>query len=154
LQKRVAAKAAKLSFESVASDIETETGVRLGTRQIKEIVDAAAQDFDAFYAQPCSQEIAQYAAAKPIQVLTFDGKGVVMRKEALREATRKRAEANVPKAPRGFARQDKSNRKRMATVAGIYQCQSSDVTSTVRCAVHKAWHSSSLRCDWCPNPAK
>ena len=67
-------------------------------RQIQEIVDAAAQDFDAFYAQPCPEEIEQHAAAKPIQVLTFDGKGVVMRKEALREETRKRAEANVPKA--------------------------------------------------------
>ena len=120
LQKRVAAKAAKMSFESVASDIEAETGVRMGTRQIEEIVLAAAQDFDAFYTQPCPEVIAQHAAAKPIQVLTFDGKGVVMRKESLREATRKRAEASPPKAPRGFARQDKSNRKRMATVAGIY----------------------------------
>jgi hypothetical protein len=43
-----------------------------------------------------------------------------MRKEALREATRKRAEASAPQPPRGFARQDTSNRKRMATVAGIY----------------------------------
>lgn len=75
LQKRVAAKAAQMSFESVSSDIETETGVRIGTRQLKEIVEAAAQDFDAFYAQPCSEEIEQHAASKPIQVLTFDGKG-------------------------------------------------------------------------------
>ncbi len=49
LQKRVAAKAAKMSFEGVASDIEAETGVRIGTRQIEEIVYAAAQDFDTFY---------------------------------------------------------------------------------------------------------
>ena len=120
LQKRVAAKAAKMAFESVASDMEAEPGVRMGTRQIEEIVLAAAQDFDAFYAQPCPEEIEQHAAAKPIQVLTFDGKGVVMRKEALREETRKRAETSAPQAPRGFARQDQSHRKRMATVAGIY----------------------------------
>ena len=120
LQKRVAAKAAKMSFENVADDIKTETGVRLGKRQVEEIVYAAAQDFDAFYAQPCPEDVQQQAASKPIQVLTFDGKGVVMRTEALREETRKRAEAGAPKAPRGFARQDKSNRKRMATVAGIY----------------------------------
>ncbi len=43
-----------------------------------------------------------------------------MRKEGLREATRKRAEASTPQVPRGVARQDKSNRKRMATVAAIY----------------------------------
>jgi hypothetical protein len=120
LQKRVVAKAAKMSFESVAGDIETETGVRIGKRQVEQIVSVAAQDFDAFYAQPCPEEVQRQAAAKPIQVLTFDGKGVVMRKEALRKETRKRAEANGSKAPRGFHRQDQSNRKRMATVAGIY----------------------------------
>ena len=119
LQKRVAAKAAKLSFESVAGDIETDTGVRIGKRQVEQIVSAAAQDFDAFYAQPCAEEVQRQAAAKPIQVLTFDGKGVVMRKEALRKETRKRAEANGPKALRGLHRHDQSNRKRMATVAGI-----------------------------------
>jgi hypothetical protein len=109
-----------MSFASVANDIATETGVRIGKRQVEQIVSAAAQDFDAFYAQPCPEEVQQQAAAKPIQVLTFDGKGVVMRQEALRPETRKRAAANGPQAPRGFHRQDQSNRKRMATVAGIY----------------------------------
>jgi len=120
LQKRVAAKAAKMSFESVADDIETDTGVRIGKRQVEQIVGAAAQDFAAFYEQPCPKEVQRQAAAKPIQVLTFDGKGVVMRQEGLREQTRKRAEASAPKAPRGLSREEKSNRKRMATVAGIY----------------------------------
>ena len=120
LQKRVAAKAAKLAFASVAGDIATETGVRIGTRQVEQIVSAAAQDFDALYAQPCPEEVQRQAAATPLQVLTFDGKGVVMRQEALRKETRKRAEANGPTAPRGFHRQDQSNRTRMATVAGIY----------------------------------
>jgi hypothetical protein len=119
LQKRVAAKAAKSSFEGVVNDIETETGVCLGKRQVEQIVYAASQDFDAFYAQGCSEEVQQQAHAKPIQVLTFDGKGVVMRPEALREATRKKAEARGQRPPRGFARQEKSHRKRMATVAGI-----------------------------------
>ena len=120
LQKRVAAKAARLSFEAVARDIETETSVRLGKAQVEQIVNGAAQDFDAFYVQPCPPQLQQSAQSKPIQVLTFDGKGVVLRKEALREATRKKAEARAQQMPRGFARQEKSNRKRMATVASIY----------------------------------
>src|SRR2546426_1730387 len=120
LQKRVAAKAARLSFEAVARDIETETSVRLGKAQVEQIVNGAAQDFDAFYVQPCPPQLQQSAQSKLIQVLTFDGKGVVMRKEALREATRKKAEARAQQMPRGFARQEKSNRKRMATVASIY----------------------------------
>jgi hypothetical protein len=119
LQKRVAVKAVKMSFEEVVNDIETETGVRIGKGQVEQIIYGAAQDFDAFYAQPCSEEAQQQAHAKPIQVLTFDGKGVVMRPEALREATRKKAEAGAQQPRRGFARREKANRKRMATVAGI-----------------------------------
>lgn len=119
MQKRVAAKAAKRSFDEVAQAIVGETTVRIGKRQIEQIVSSAAQDFDAFDAQPCSEELQQHVAAKPIQVLIFDGKGVVMRQEALREATRKKAAACAQRAPRGFARQDKAHRKRMATVAGL-----------------------------------
>ena len=62
----------------------------------------------------------QQLYANPIQVLTFDGKGVVMRQEALREATRKQAEARAQSAHHGLAQKAKSHRKRMATVAGIY----------------------------------
>ena len=119
VQKRVAAKAAQMSFAGVAGDMEAETGVRLGKRQVEEIVCAAAQDFDTLYAQPCPEAIAPHASAKPMQVLTCDGKGVVRRTEARREETRKRAEARAPQVPRGFARQDTSHRTRMATVAGI-----------------------------------
>jgi hypothetical protein len=43
-----------------------------------------------------------------------------MRPEALREATRKKAEARAQHAPRGFARKEKSNRRRMAAVASLY----------------------------------
>jgi hypothetical protein len=120
LQKRVAAKAVKMSFDEVGSDIETETGVRMGKAQVEQIVYGAAQDFDAFYAQPYSPEGQQHARAQPIQVLTFDAKGVVMRPEALRDATRKKAKTCAQTPRRGFARQEKAHRKRMATVAGIY----------------------------------
>lgn len=120
LQKRVVRKVVKDSFEGVAKDIQEETSVRIGKRQIEEIVCAAARDFDAFYAQDCPEEIRKQVHSKPILVLTFDGKGVVMRKGGLREETRKKAEAETRKPPRGLTRKDKANRKRMATVAGIY----------------------------------
>jgi hypothetical protein len=54
LQKRVAAKAAKMSFAEVVHDIAAETSVRMGKAPVEQIVYEAAQDFDAFYAQPCS----------------------------------------------------------------------------------------------------
>ena len=108
-----------MSFDEVAHDIETETAVRIGKRQVEQIVYDAAQDFEAFYPQPCSEDVQRQLYAKPIQVLTFDGKGVVMRQEALREATRKKAEARAQSAPHGLAQKATSNRKRMATVAGL-----------------------------------
>jgi hypothetical protein len=42
-----------------------------------------------------------------------------MPQEALREATRKKAEARAQSAPHGLAQKAQANRKRMATVAGI-----------------------------------
>ena len=143
LQKRVAAQAVKASLEGVVNDIDTETGVRLGKRQVEQLVYAAAQDFDVFYAQGCADEVQQHVHAKPIQVLTFDGKGVVRRPEALREATRKKAEGSAQRPPRGFARQEKSNRKRMATVRA-------SLTLLVLCALRTRWRGSLRPCGWFP----
>ena len=120
LQKRVARKAVKESFAGVSKEIEEETGVRIGKRQVEEIVRSGARDFDAFYAQQSLAETLLQVQSKPIQVLTFDGKGVVMCKDALREETRKKAEASTGKPPRGFYRKRTPNRKRMATVVGLY----------------------------------
>jgi hypothetical protein len=120
LHQRVARQAAKESFEEVVKDLEAETGVPIGKRQVEEIVAAAAHDFEAFYSQSLPADIQRQAQSQPIQGLTLDGKGVVMRPEGLRERTRKKAEASPPRSPRGFSHQAKANRKRMATVAGIY----------------------------------
>jgi hypothetical protein len=119
LQKRVAAKAATMAVDDVAHDIETATAVRLGKPQGEPIVSGAAQDFDALYAQPCAEEGPRPVSAKPMQVLPCDGQGGVMRQEALREATRKKAEARAQSAPHGLAHTAKANRNRMATVAGL-----------------------------------
>jgi hypothetical protein len=120
LQKRVSVKAGKESFEAVSKDIEEETGVRIGKHQVEQIVRRAAQDFEAFYARATPEAVQQPVQGQPIQVLTFAGKGVVMRPEGLREGTRKKAEASTRQPPRGFSRRDSANRKRMATVAGLY----------------------------------
>ena len=53
-------------------------------------------------------------------VLSCDGKGVVMRKEDLREATRKAAEGATHKKQTRLSKGEKRNRKRMATVAAVY----------------------------------
>jgi hypothetical protein len=61
LQKRVAAKAAKMSFESVASDIVAETGVRIGTRQIEGLLPMSQREshFSIVYSPPYMEETPQ-----------------------------------------------------------------------------------------------
>ena len=77
-------------------------------------------------------------------MLTFDGKGVVRRPEALREATRKQAKARAQQPPSGFPRKEKANRKRMATVAGI-----SHIDRHIRCPQTVARQFAPLR--WVPS---
>jgi hypothetical protein len=58
----------------------------------------------------------------PLIVLTSDGKGVVMRKEDLREATRKKSRKKKKFTKRdNIFHKDKSNSKRIATVASVYE---------------------------------
>ena len=53
-------------------------------------------------------------------VLSLDGKGIVMRREDLREATRKAAENAQHKLDRRLSKGEKRGRRRMATVAAVY----------------------------------
>ncbi len=105
LRKLAAAESARGSFEDVGAAISRATGVRVGKRQAEQLARAAAADIDAFYAARRPGP----AADAVLLVLQFDGKGIVMRPEALRPATAKAAAAASPKlatrlSPRGEAR--------------------------------------------------
>jgi hypothetical protein len=104
------------SFDQAHQAVERRCGNVLGKRRLEELVVAAAVDVDDFYRTvipvPCSRQM-------PL-VVQVDGKGVVMRLEALREATR-RAAAKAATGHRGrLAPGEKPNRKRMATVACVF----------------------------------
>ena len=84
----------------------------------------AAQDFDAFYEARRAEE-GQPPPEGSVVVLTFDGKGVVLHREDLREATRKAAEKRRLHREQlsRFKRLkpgEKKHSKRMATVAAVY----------------------------------
>ena len=117
LRRRLAQEVAVMSFAEAVERIAHTTGGRIPKRQSEEVVVKVAQDFEAFYAMrhPQGNE-----AQEELLVLTTDGKGIVMRHEDLREATRKAAaRARTKRKPRvspGVKRQ----RKRMATVASVY----------------------------------
>jgi hypothetical protein len=121
LRKKVAVEAARSSFEEVVEAIVEHTGAQVPKRQTEELCQRAAQDFEAFYAERRAQsQVPPADAAGAIVVLTTDGKGVPMRKDALRPQTRKAAETSTHKLSTRLSKGEKRHRKRMATVASVY----------------------------------
>src|SRR3990172_9178417 len=118
LRRLGAVEAARGSFDATVEGIERNTGTKVPKRQVEELVERAAQDFDAFYERPESAEAA--TNEDDLLVLSLDGKGIVMRHEDLREATRKAAEKAQHKLDRRLSKGEKKDRKRMATVAAVY----------------------------------
>jgi hypothetical protein len=117
LRRRAAEEAAKASFEETVQSLAAHTGTAVGKRQVEQLVQRAAADFDAFYAQRRPDARAPTAS---LLVLTVDSKGVVMRPEDLREATRQAATTRHHKLGKRLAKGEKRNAKRMATVAAVY----------------------------------
>ena len=127
VRRRAAIEAGRGSFDEAVEAMARGTGADIAKRQLEELVVRAAQDFDDFYT---SREAVPLAPSPDsLLVLTVDGKGIVMRKEALREGTRKAAETERHHYEKRLARGEKANRKRMATVAALY-----DIAPFVRTA--------------------
>ena len=59
----------------------------------------------------------------PLLVLTTDGKGIVVRKADLTEATRKQSERNPNKLKNRLSSVEKKNRSLLASVASVYQIE-------------------------------
>ncbi|MFH0902106.1 MAG: ISKra4 family transposase [Pseudomonadota bacterium] len=120
VQQRAAVEATRGSFDDAVESIVTTTGAKISKRQLEDLVVRAATDFDAFYQMRGNLSPGVVAELGEILVLTTDGKGVVMRLEALREATRRAALRKVHKLKRRLAKGEKKDRKRMAQVAAVY----------------------------------
>ena len=124
VSRRVAQEAAKSSFDEVVTAIQQTTGAHVPKRQVQELAKRAAVDFDAFYKERAVLERQmtpmQLGMSDELVVVTADGKGIVMRREALLEATRRAAEMEEHKLSKRLSKGEKKNRKRMATVAAVY----------------------------------
>lgn len=118
LCRRVAQEVAKSSFDEGVESIRDTTGGMVPKRQIIEQTAKIAQDFDVFYSLPAEPE-----NSSDLLVITTDAKGIVMRREDLRPATRKAAEEQKAVAGARLTPGEKRNRKRMATVASVYSQQ-------------------------------
>lgn len=118
LRRLAGLESARGSFEGAADAIERVTGSKLGKRQVELLAQRAAEDFERFY----EQRQRQLSAVGDLLVLTCDGKGIVMRPDALRKATRRAAEQATTKLQTRLSKGEKRNRKRMAEVGAVYDC--------------------------------
>jgi hypothetical protein len=110
--------AARGSFEAARGAITGRCGPVMGKRQIEQAVVNAAGDITAFYAaripMPCT--------ASTLLIISADAKGIVMRPGALRPATAKAA-ARQGRMRTRLTAGEKPNRKRMATLACVYDAE-------------------------------
>ena len=118
-----AIESARGSFEEAAGAVCRATGVGIGKRQVEQLAACSAVDFEAFY-QGASRTQAKDG---DLLVLSADGKGIVMRPDALRPATAKAAGKSTAKLKTRLSKGEKRNRKRMAEVGAVY-----DVTPVAR----------------------
>jgi hypothetical protein len=116
LRRLASVEATRGSFAQAVAAIGRATRQRVGKRQVEMLTVRAAADVDGFYVQrrppSCPDDV--------VLAMSADAKGVVMRPEALREATAK-AQASQKLATR-LSAGEKSNRKRMAEVVSVFDC--------------------------------
>src|ERR1700722_15907847 len=97
LQRRVALEVIKGSFDDAVESITEQTGQLVHKQQVEHIAVSVSHDFEAFYKANVSDEKIEDAKEAPLLILTTDGKGIVMHKDDLRPATRKKAEMSTQK---------------------------------------------------------
>ena len=88
----------------------------VGKRQAMQLAEDMSQDFEAFY----QQRAMEAEDTDDLLILSFDGKGLVMRPDGLREGTRKNAAKSKKKQQTRLSPGEKKDRKRMAQVATVY----------------------------------
>jgi hypothetical protein len=120
VRRLAAIEAAAGSFEHATGQVREHTGLALGKRQVEELTVRAAVDFEQFYAERTGAADEQQHDRDDVLVLTADGKGIVMRAEALREATARAAARASPKLKTRLSKGEKANRKRIAEVGAVY----------------------------------
>ncbi|MFE0172391.1 hypothetical protein ACFWZ2_08750 [Streptomyces sp. NPDC059002] len=107
-----------MSYDGALEAIWRRCGPVLDKRRLAGLLVEAACDIDAFnkgrVVEPCTSDT--------VLVLSVDGKGIVMRPAALREATRQAAEKRQHTFRTRLTAGEKTARTRMATLGAVYDC--------------------------------
>ena len=88
---RLAEQVNHCAYDHAIEQLSSTTGAAIGKRQSLRLVQDIAQDFEDYYLQ---NRYIEPEKTDALLVLTFDGKGIVMRPDSLRECTKKRAKKN------------------------------------------------------------
>jgi hypothetical protein len=127
VRRLAAIESARGSFDDATDQVRERTGLMLGKRQVEQLAQRAAVDFEEFYATNARSPVEE--DHHDALVISCDGKGVVMRPGALRPATAQAAQRASPKLKTRLSRGEKRNRKRIAEVGAVY-----DATPAARTA--------------------
>jgi hypothetical protein len=126
LRKLAAVEAARGSFQDAVEAIERACGQQLGKRQVEELAQLAAVDFEDFY----EQRRPARSKSGDLLVISADAKGIVMRPDALRPKTAMARARPGPKHPKTrLASAENSNYKRMAEIGAVYDATPSPRTA-------------------------
>ncbi|MDN5931963.1 MAG: ISKra4 family transposase [Pseudonocardia sp.] len=116
LRRLAAVESSRGSFEEATAAIGRTTGHTLGKRQVETLAARAAVDVTDFY----STRRPPPGSHDEVLVISADGKGIVMRPEALRPQTARNAQAATTKLKTRLSKGEKRNRKRLAEVGAVY----------------------------------
>lgn len=111
VQERVALRAGRGPFDEVVDEVQRTTAAKVPKRQVEQIAEDAAQDFDAFYAE-CRQGLIASSEGTMLAV-GLDCKGVPRRKSK---------EELAESQPIRLGPGEKRTKKKMATVASVHTC--------------------------------
>jgi hypothetical protein len=125
LRRLAAIESSRGSFDGAVEAIERGTGQQVGKRQVEQLARRSAVDADRFYSQ---RQPPAGSSSDPL-VLSCDGKGVVMRHDALRAATAAAAAKTRPKLTTRLSKGEKRNRKRLAEVGTVFDAKAARRTS-------------------------
>ena len=116
---RVSKEALRGSFDDAIESVGETTDGYVPKRQSLNLARDVAQDFEDFYRK---RRFIKPEETSDLLVLSFDGKGIVMRTDSLRECTKKAAQKSKKLKSR-LSQGEKKDRKRMAQVATVYTVQ-------------------------------
>jgi hypothetical protein len=120
LRRLAAIEGSRGSFEEATAAIGRTTGQQLGKRQVEALAARAAVDVEDFYATRRPPPGGHDDVQDDALVISADGKGIVMRPEALRPQTARKAQAATTKLKTRLSKGEKRNRKRLAEVGAVY----------------------------------